>query len=61
MWPFEKRKWFCVIWSYSEHGATFTDYVKASNPEKAWKKIRRKNSAIPGPVVRKIFEYEVTT
>jgi hypothetical protein len=51
-----KRNWYRIIWSWGQHGATFTDYFQANSSEEAIKMLRKENTAVPEIVVRGVSE-----
>ena len=50
------KKWYRIIWSWGENGATFTDYYKAKAPDEAIRKLCRDNTAVPRIVIRGVSE-----
>lgn len=51
-----KKNWYRIIWSWGQHGATFTDYFRANSSEEAIKMLRKENTAVPEIVVRRVSE-----
>lgn len=54
-WPFKRKekRYYRIMWSYFEPGATYTDYIKAKDIAQACKKLHKQVNA-PGLIIKKI-------
>ena len=54
-WPFKRKekRYYRIMWSYFEHGATFTDYIKAKDVAQACKKLHEQ-AHHPALIIKKI-------